>query len=208
MYMSNSRREVRREAFERLEAAWETQASLAAMALNFQAGFRLSLYRNRGWDSVLKEPLARGRMQAATLEAMWSAVEAAVPGLLPYVAAKKRLLASIGSAGTTRRHPWARATARSRFRSRRLHQSSAGRFSADMAAFTEQALAQRWVEAENRPAKGAGAFCTGFPTHGETRIFMTWGGEYDHLMTLAHELGHAYHSWVLREAPYWCSVIP
>ena len=203
MYMSNSRREVRREAFERLEAAWETQASLAAMALNFQAGFRLSLYRNRGWDSVLKEPLARGRMQAATLEAMWSAVEAAVPGLLPYVAAKKRLLgidrfcwydqtAPVGSGDRAFSFPEAGDFIKAQL---------AG-FSADMAAFTEQALAQRWVEAENRPGKGAGAFCTGFPTHGETRIFMTWGGEYDHLMTLAHELGHAYHSWVLREAPY------
>jgi oligoendopeptidase F len=81
-------------------------------------------------------------------------------------------------------------------------------FSTEMAEFTRRALELQWVEAENRPGKGAGGFCTGFPTHGETRIFMTWGGEYDHLMTLAHELGHAYHGWVLREAPFFAQRYP
>jgi oligoendopeptidase F len=37
---------------------------------------------------------------------------------------------------------------------------------------------------------------------------MTWGGEYDHLMTLAHELGHSYHAWVLKDMPYWTTHYP
>ena len=200
MYMSNSQRDIRREAFEKLEAAWETQAHLASMALNYQAGFRLSLYRNRGWDSFLKEPLVKGRIRQATLEAMWSAVEAAVPGLVPYVNAKKKLLhldrfcwydqqAPVGTGDAHLLVPGGR----------RVHHRATGRFLARHGRlFTSRALPDNWVEAENRPGKGGGGFCTGFPTHQQTRIFMTWGGEYDHLMTLAHELGHAYHGWVLQ----------
>lgn len=209
MYLSNSQRDVRREAFEKLEKAWESQANLAAMALNYQAGFRLSLYRQRGWSSFLKEPLAKGRMKQATLDAMWSAVESAVPGLLPYVNAKKRLL-------QIEAFCWYDQTAPVGTQDRTFSFQEAGEFitaqladfSKDMADFASRALADRWVEAENRPGKGAGGFCTGFPTHKQTRIFMTWGGEYDHLMTLAHELGHAYHGWVLRDASYMAQRYP
>lgn len=209
MYLSNSQRDVRREAFDKLEAAWETQANLAAMALNSQAGFRLSLYGNRGWNSVLKEPLIKGRLQEATLDAMWSAVEKAVPHLAPYVEAKKSLLG-------IDRFRWYDQMAPVGAGDRTFSFQEAGEFivtqladiSKEMAEFTRRALDLQWIEAENRPGKGGGGFCTGFPTHGETRIFMTWGGEYDHLMTLAHELGHAYHGWVLRDAPFFAQRYP
>lgn len=209
MYLSNSQRDIRREAFEKLEAAWETQANLAAMALNFQAGFRLSVYRRRGWESVLKEPLLKGRLKEATLEAMWTAVAQAVPRLVPYVEAKKSLLG-------IDRFSWYDQTAPVGGGDRTFSFAEAGDFivaqlsdfSPEMADFSRRALAAGWVEAENRPGKAAGGFCTGFPTHGESRIFMTWGGEYDHLMTLAHELGHAYHGWVLKAEPFFAQRYP
>ena len=54
--MSEAERDIRRDAFGKMEKAWETQANLAAMALNSQAGFRLSIYKNRNWDTPLVEP--------------------------------------------------------------------------------------------------------------------------------------------------------
>jgi oligoendopeptidase F len=209
MYMSNSQRDIRREAFEKLEAAWETQAHLAAMALNYQAGFRLSLYRNRGWDGFLKEPLIKGRIKQATLEAMWSSVEAAVPGLFPYVNAKKKLLHIDSFCWYDQQAPVGTGDRTFSFQEAgEFITSQLADFSPDMADFTSRALSENWVEAENRPGKGGGGFCTGFPTHQQTRIFMTWGGEYDHLMTLANERGHAYHGWVLRESPFFASRYP
>ena len=209
MYMSNSDRALRREAFARLEEAWETRANLAAMALNAQAGFRLSLYGNRNWTSFLHEPLTVGRLKQETLEAMWSAVGDAVPRLMPYMDAKKKLLG-------IERLAWYDQTAPVGGIERAYSFEEAGRFvteqlaafSPEMAEFTEMAIEARWVEAQNRSGKGGGAFCTDFPTHEATRVFMTWGGEYDHLMTLAHELGHAYHGWVLRKSPYLASRYP
>src|SRR5207237_9943615 len=65
-----------------------------------------------------------------------------------------------------------------------------------------------WVEAENRSGKRQGAFCTGFPTKGESRVFMTFTDTHDNVATLAHELGHAYHSWVLKEQPLFLQDYP
>jgi oligoendopeptidase F len=74
-------------------------------------------------------------------------------------------------------------------------------FNPNIADFSRMAIDNRWVEAEDRPGKRAGAFCTSFPLNKESRIFMTFTGSVNGLLTLAHELGHAYHSWVMRDLP-------
>ena len=37
---------------------------------------------------------------------------------------------------------------------------------------------------------------------------MTWGNSMSDVLTLAHELGHAFHSWVMRDMPYSLSHYP
>ncbi|MCI0704764.1 MAG: M3 family metallopeptidase, partial [Planctomycetia bacterium] len=64
------------------------------------------------------------------------------------------------------------------------------------------------IEAENRPGKRQGGFCTSFPTAKQSRIFMTYTDSADSMSTLAHELGHAYHSWVLRDEPVFLADYP
>ncbi|MCY2963107.1 MAG: M3 family metallopeptidase, partial [Planctomycetota bacterium] len=65
-----------------------------------------------------------------------------------------------------------------------------------------------WIEAENRAGKRQGAFCTGLPTLRESRVFMTFTNSFDNVSTLAHELGHAYHSWELRKQPLFLQDYP
>ena len=74
-------------------------------------------------------------------------------------------------------------------------------FSAELGTFAQQALEQRWIEAEDRSGKRQGGFCTGLPTKKQSRIFMTFTESAVDMSTLAHELGHAYHSHVLRDQP-------
>ncbi|MCK9906820.1 M3 family metallopeptidase, partial [Frankia sp. Cpl3] len=76
-----------------------------------------------------------------------------------------------------------------------------GRFSPKLAEFTEQAFEQGWIEAEDRPGKRPGGFCTSFPIKQQSRIFMTYGGTAQNVSTLAHELGHAYHQHVMNDLP-------
>ena len=90
--MSNPDRNIRRQAFEKLEEAWESRASEASMILNSQAGFRLSLYDGRKWTLPVFEPLLNCRIKQETLDAMWAAVKKSAPGIKKYIEAKKKLL--------------------------------------------------------------------------------------------------------------------
>lgn len=74
-------------------------------------------------------------------------------------------------------------------------------FSQDLADFTTSAFKQSWIEAEDRPGKRPGGFCTSFPVSKQTRIFMTYAGTASNVSTLAHELGHAYHQHVMNDLP-------
>src|SRR5699024_1837418 len=46
-----------------------------------------------------------------------------------------------------------------------------------------------------------GGYCTHLPEDEESRIFMTFTGSPSDVDTLAHELGHAFHSHVLKDIP-------
>lgn len=202
-FVDDPDRTVRQEAFNLYENAWRELAKPCALALNYQAGFRLSLYKHRGWPSVLQEPLQKNRLSAATLEAMWSVIEAKSAKLLDYFAAKAKLYgleqlswfdldAPVGT--VTKQFTFAEAA--------EFVVESIRTFNPDIAAYCQMAIDRRWIEAEDRPGKQAGAFCTSLPLSRETRIFMTFNGSFNGLLTLAHELGHGYHSWVMRDLPY------
>jgi len=52
---------------------------------------------------------------------------------------------------------------------------------------------KNYIEAENRPNKRGGAYCTGFGSGCDPRVFMTYTGSPRDLSTIAHEFGHAVH---------------
>ena len=207
--LEDRRMEVRREAQQLLESSWEQVEEQAAMALNHQAGFRLSTYRARGWGSVLDEPLRGNRLQRHTLDAMWDAVARGAEGLLPYLRRKGELLGSHDVYWHDQFAPVGEFSQEFSFADAQdyiIERFSS--FSGDLAEFAHHAFKYRWIEAEDRSGKAAGGFCTDFPVSRQTRIFMTFGGTFGGVSTLAHELGHAYHSWLLRDAPHFCTRYP
>ena len=207
--MDSPDRSIRQQAFEKLEGAWETRADYVTMILNSLGGFRLTLYKHRKWDSPLYEPLVMGRMKRETLDAMWRAVAKGVSKLVPYIEAKKKLLGMDKFMWYDQTAPVGKSDRTVSFAdARKLIVKHLGGFSDEMAKFSDTAFEKRWIEAENRSDKAAGGFCTGFGPIKESRIFMTYLDTFGDLMTLAHELGHAYHHNVLREDPYFAGMYP
>ncbi len=207
--MDSSDRSIRKQAFEKLEAAWETRAEYAAMALNSLAGFRLSLYRNRKWDSILYEPLAMGRLGEETVDAMWNAVSESVHRLERYIETKKKLLGIDKFCWYDQSAPVGKSDQKMSWdEAKKFIVKHLGGFSGEMAEFSQMAFEKRWIEAENRPGKAGGGFCTGFGPVKESRIFMTYLDTFGDMMTLAHELGHAWHSWVLKDLPTFAAEYP
>ncbi|MEX0716310.1 MAG: M3 family oligoendopeptidase [Planctomycetaceae bacterium] len=214
-------RHVRENNFHAADKAWASVADDCAEALNHIAGVRLTRYRRLGLRDHLDAPLRHNRMRRETLEAMWTAVAERKPRLVEYLNRKAQLLGLERLAWSDVTAPLPRAQA-----TRTLEASGSldaslswdaacetvietfGEFGEELGDFAAVALRDRWVEAEDRSGKRQGGFCTGFPIQRQSRIFMTFTGSPNSMATLAHELGHAWHSHVLRDRPLFLQDYP
>ena len=66
-------------------------------------------------------------------------------------------------------------------------------FSNDMYEFAKTAFDSGWIDAEVRKGKVGGAYDEDFPKGHQSRILSNFTGAFSDIITLAHELGHAYH---------------
>lgn len=197
--------EVRAALFENWEKTWSTNGPIFADILNHLAGYRLTLQEVHGRKGHLEEPLEYNRMSEDTLTAMWSAVDAQKQTFIDYLGRKADLFGvdqlgwqdvaapvAVGEAKPTRfTYDEACDFIIENFAS----------FGPKLTEFTKHALENRWVEAEDRANKRPGGYCTSLPEFEESRIFMTFTGSPSDTSTLAHELGHAFHSHVMKDLP-------
>ncbi len=191
--------DVRKRSFEALEEAWGEKEDFFASALNRIAGFRLAVYKKRGWDSVLKEPLLRNRMSEETLDAMWGAIGANKAPFVEYLTVKAKMLGTEKMNWYDMDAPVTASTKKMSYQEgSEFILKQFGEFGPELEAFSRKAFEDSWIEAEDRPNKRPGGFCTGMPMSEQSRIFMTYSGTMSNVATLAHELGHAFHSYALR----------
>jgi len=65
--------------------------------------------------------------------------------------------------------------------------------------FQQELIGKNWIDWEPRDGKRPGGFCTSSMLSKESRIFMTYSQALGDVLTLAHESGHAYHGFLMRE---------
>ncbi len=73
------------------------------------------------------------------------------------------------------------------------------RFSPQMCQIAQEFFEKRWIDAEARPGKRGGAFCSYVTADVHPYVFMSYLERSDDVMTLAHELGHGVHAYLARE---------
>lgn len=195
-------RAVREKAYRAELDAWKTMEIPLAAALNGVKGFSVVLNKRRNYESAIEMARIQSRITPATLEALLSVMERNLPMFRRYLKAKAKLLglkklaffdlfAPVGGATKT----WTYAEARNFI----IEQFNT--FSWELGDFAERAFKEGWIDALPREGKVGGAFCTGMPLAGESRILANFAGTFSDVMTLAHELGHAYHGHVLVGQP-------
>lgn len=201
--MSSGNREVRKEVFSKWEEAWANEADLCADALNHLAGFRWQVYGERGWDQILKEPLDYNRMSQETLDAMWNTISNNKQKFVQFLERKAKLLGVEKLSWHDVFAPLSKDVPEVSYDDAAdIIINQFQQLTPKMADFTKDAFANRWIEAESRPGKRPGGFCTSFPLSQQSRIFMTYAGTASNVSTLAHELGHAFHQHVMNDLPY------
>ena len=199
-------RKTRQNNFFALEKAWKTIADDCADCLNHISGTRLARYRRLGTTDHLDAPLRYNRMRRETLDTMWKVISERKHILLKFFDRKAELLGIEKMSWYDQLAPLPQAAL---VESDTLSWDDAcdtvinacGEFSEHFGEFSRKAIEDQWVEAEDRSGKRQGGFCTDLPVSKQSRIFMTFTGSADSMGTLAHELGHAYHSYVLRSQP-------
>jgi len=174
-----------------------------AAALNGIAGTRLSLYGKRGIPHFLDTPLFDGAMSRASLDAMLEAIHTHIE--LP----RRALRTAAKLQGTAALHyfdleaPQVKAPEEKPLNWDDACATVDHAFSTaypKLGEYFREMLAKRWIEAQPRAGKRPGAFCTGSQWKREERVYMTFHGTVHDMVTLAHEVGHAWHSCVLRPA--------
>ena len=81
-------------------------------------------------------------------------------------------------------------------------------FSPQIAKIAEEFFEKRWIDAELRPGKRAGAFSHGTVPSVHPYVFINYTGKLRDVMTLAHELGHGIHQYLSRKQGYFQSHTP
>lgn len=72
-------------------------------------------------------------------------------------------------------------------------------FSPEMAEAAQKFFDNNWIDAEPRPGKSGGAFCSFNTPDTHPVLLQTYLGDLGDVMTLAHEMGHGVHAYFSRE---------
>jgi oligoendopeptidase F len=209
--MSDPDRRLREAAYHDGQKPWQDHADTLGAALNGIAGTRLKLYGRRGLHHFLDTPLFDGGMSQKSLDAMLSAIHTHIE--LP----RRALRVAAKLQGTQGLHfydleaPQVQAPEEKALSWEQACETVNRAFSSaypDLGEYFRSMLGQHWIEAQPRAGKRPGAFCTGSRLRREERVYMNWHGTVHDMVTLAHEVGHAWHSRVLRPARSYAASYP
>ena len=192
--------QVRKDAFGAELACYDRIKDSVAFALNSIKLETISDCQLRGYQSPLDRTLQHSDMERATLEAMFGAIDEYLPKFWQYLKAKAKalghenglpwydLFAPMGKSSTRFTTEDARDYLVELFRG----------FNPEEADMIARAFDEAWIDFFPRSGKTGGAFCAGIECLGESRILTNFDGQLGDVVTLAHELGHAYHNHCTR----------
>jgi pepF/M3 family oligoendopeptidase len=194
-YRTEADGDLRRQAHEVELAGWTSVREPLAACLNGIKGTAITLYKRRGRTDALHQALDQARIDRETLETMLGAMKDSFPAFRRYWQAKARLLGKEALPWWDLFAPLGHSERRYNFgEARELILDQFVPISERLTAFTRRAFERQWIDAEPRAGKRGGAFCMRVPAMEESRVLCNFDGSLDQVLTLAHELGHAYHN--------------
>ena len=218
---------IRREAWKKEISLLEQNRIAFAAALNNLKGETLTLNARRNWNQAVDRALFSSRLSRKTLDALISAIEESLPQWRAYFCAKAAYLRKTNAtasqnAGTasdpgiafydlfapltpaagapksagsdsllTKKWTFEEAT--------EYIQKEYYSFSRSMGDFAKSAFEKGWIDAKVRSGKVGGAYDEDFPKGHQSRILSNFTGAFGDVITLAHELGHAFHFSCMKE---------
>lgn len=186
---------TRKTAYEAELKAYSKIEQAVAFSLNSIKGEVNVLSKKRGFASPLDQTLEKSRMSRATLDSMISSMESYLEMFRDYLKRKALLLghknglpfydlfAPVGNVNKTFTIPEANDYILKNFAT----------FSPRLLDMAQRAFRDHWVDYLPKKGKVGGAFCSNMHSVKESRVLTNFTGAFGDVITLAHELGHAYH---------------
>ena len=187
--------EVRKSAYEAELKMYDAIKEPIAFSLNHIKKEVLTTSQLRGFESPLAHTLEASRMSRETLDALLEAIREYLPNFRKYLRHKAALLghenglpfydlfAPVGNSSRTFTVEESKDYLIENFKT----------FSADLAEMTEEFFDKHYIDFYPRKGKVGGAFCANLPMIKQSRVLTNFTGSLSDVVTLAHELGHAYH---------------
>ena len=206
--MQSTSDRTREDAWHAINKAWSDHEDTCAAAINALAGWRLEMCKRRSQSQsvhFLDTPAHASHIDRRTLDAI---IQVAAESKSMAQRAAKAMARTYGK---NRYGPWdTRAPApvlpgaESSFpyaNGLKIIAHAYGEVDPSMGEFVDKMARERWIEGTIGPHKRPGAYCTSFAKSKTPRVYMTYGGSMSDITVLAHELGHAFHHWVMRDLP-------
>ncbi len=212
---------TRKESFEKEIALLKSAEIPLAACMNNIKGQTLTLNKRRNWDTSLEKSLLQSRLSKKTLDALIVSIEESLPMWRDYLKTKARVLypyqtdpslpfydlfAPMPGGSSSGDSPVSKVWTFDEAKDYVIERFSS--FSQDMGNFARTAFENNWVDARIRPGKVGGAYCIDFPEQKVSRILSNFTGTFSDITTLAHELGHAYHFYCIKDMDFELSQYP
>jgi len=195
-FMESSDRRVRKEAFEALYQTYDQFKN--TLAATYSANVKKAKFYAdvRKYPSALAAALAPGNIPTEVYDNLIETVHCFLPAMYRYVALRKRALGVEELhmydvyvplvADQTKKIPFAEA--------KEIVKRGLAPMGEEYVSHLEEGFDHRWIDVYENRGKRSGAYSWGaYGTH--PYVLLNYQGKLDDVFTLAHEMGHALHSW-------------
>ncbi|MBR6527118.1 MAG: oligoendopeptidase F [Lachnospiraceae bacterium] len=195
-YLESSDRSVREAAFKSMFGTFEQFSN--TIASTFTANIKQAMFfaKARGYSSTRAMYLAGSNVPETVYDNLIECVHEALPSMYRYVALRKKML------GVDELHMYdvyvpivPECKMKVPFdQAKETILKALEPMGEEYLAALKEGFDNRWIDACENAGKRSGAYCSGGST-GHPYVLMTYKETLDNMFTLAHEMGHAMHSY-------------
>lgn len=201
VYRESKNQAVRKDAFEKLHGAYQKHINTIASNYTGQVRFDNAYARIRGYNSACEAALFAANVPVSVYDSLVEAIHGALPTMRRYLELRKKVL---GLEELNMYDLYVPMVDEIEYpmpfeEGKKLVKKALAPLGERYAQLLDEAFANRWIDVYENKGKTSGAYSCGvYGVH--SFVLLNYTDTLDDAFTLAHELGHAMHSYFSNEA--------
>lgn len=186
---------IRKKAYDSELKSYEKIDTVCSYALNNIKGEVINVSKLKGYSSVLEMTLIDSRLDKKIIDIMFNEIDKNIDILQKYFIKKAEILGhKNGLPFYDLFAPVCKNNLKFTYeQAQKFIIENFYNFSSKLGKFAENAFKNNWIDVSPKAGKMGGAFCESVHPIKQSRILTNFSGSFNDVVTIAHELGHAYH---------------